>query len=94
MINDIPARRIEDAVSAGVLLVAGILAGLVFRLGGSAPGKEVAALNDATIYLHACERGYVVLTRNIRDFDFMQQIMPAGRVLFYLGVDAVAAPPS
>ena len=33
--------------------------------------------------LHALERGYTVLTRNIRDFDFMNQIMPSGRVLFY-----------
>jgi hypothetical protein len=24
-----------------------------------------------------------VLTGNLRDFDFMQQILPAGRVLFY-----------
>jgi predicted nucleic acid-binding protein len=46
-----------------------LLSGLVFRLGGFQPGLEVAALNDATIYLHALERGYTVLTRNIRDFD-------------------------
>jgi predicted nucleic acid-binding protein len=83
MIEDIPRHRLDDAVSAGVLLEAGILSGLVFRLGGFQPGQEVAALNDATIYLHALERGYTVLTRNIRDFDFMNQIVPPGRVLFY-----------
>jgi hypothetical protein len=55
----------------------------VFRLGGFQPGQEVAALNDATIYLHALEYGYTVLTRNIRDFDFMNQIVPPGRLLFY-----------
>jgi len=83
MIGDIPLHRLDDAVSAGVLLEAGILSGLVFRLGGFQPGQEVAALNDATIYLHALEQGYTVLTRNIRDFDFMSQIVPPGRVLFY-----------
>jgi predicted nucleic acid-binding protein len=83
MIEDIPRHRLDDAVSAGVLLEAGILSGLVFRLGGFQPGQEVAALNDATIYLHALECGYTVLTRNIRDFDFMSQIVPPGRVLFY-----------
>jgi predicted nucleic acid-binding protein len=83
MIQDIPRHRLEDAVSAGVLLEAGILSGLIFRLGGFQPGQEVAALNDATIYLHALERGYTVLTRNIRNFDFMSQIVPPGRVLFY-----------
>lgn len=83
VIADIPRHRLDDAISAGVVLEAGILSGLIFRLGGFAAGQEVAALNDAVIYLHALERGYTVLTRNIRDFDFMQQIVPAGRVLFY-----------
>lgn len=83
VIGGIRPHRIESAVSAGVLLEAGILSGLVFRLGGFQPGQEVAALNDATIYLHALERGYTVLTRNIRDFDLMNQIIPSGRVVFY-----------
>lgn len=82
VINDIPRHRLEDG-SAGVLLEAGILSGLVFRLGGFQPGQEVAALNDATIYLHALDRGYAVLTRNIRDFDLMNQILPGGQVVFY-----------
>lgn len=83
MIADIPRHRTEDNIGAGLLLEAGIVSGLVFRLGGFQPGQEVAALNDATIYLHALERGYTVLTRNIRDFDFMNQIVPSGRVLLY-----------
>jgi predicted nucleic acid-binding protein len=83
MIEEIPLHRLDDAISAGVILEAGNLSGLVFRLGGFQPGQEVAALNDATIYLHALEHGYTVLTRNIRDFDFMNQIVPPGRVLFY-----------
>jgi predicted nucleic acid-binding protein len=83
VIEDVPRQRLDDAVSAGVILEAGILSGLVFRLGGLQPGQEVAAMNDATIYLHARERGYTVRTRNIRDFDFMNQIVPPGRVIFY-----------
>ncbi len=82
VVEDVPPHRLDTA-SAGILLEAGILCGLVFRLGGFQPGQEVAALNDATIYLHALESGYMVLTRNIRDFDFMNQIVPSGRVLFY-----------
>ena len=85
VIERIPLHRL-DAASHGVAMEAGILAGLVFRLGGFQPGQEVAALNDAVIYLHALERGCVVLTRNIRDFDFMNQILPSGRVLFYRSV--------
>lgn len=83
VIADIPPHRLESTSSPAVMMEAGILNGLVFRLGGFGPGQEVAALNDATLYLHALDRGYIVLTRNIRDFDYMNQIMPAGRVLFY-----------
>lgn len=86
VIDDIPLHRLDEDISAGVILEAGILCGLVFRLGGFQPGQEVAALNDATIYLHSQEQGYTVLTRNIRDFDVMNQIVPAGRVLFYRNV--------
>lgn len=86
VIADIPEHRLEGSISAGILLEAGILSGLLFRLGGFQPGQEVATLNDATIYLHAMERGYVVLTRNIRDFDWMNQLVPRGRVVFYRAV--------
>jgi hypothetical protein len=33
--------------------------------------------------LQALERGWTVLTRNVRDFDCFDQILPADRVLFY-----------
>ena len=65
------------------MIEAGILAGLVYRLCGLQPGQEIAALNDAILYLHAMANGQTVLTRNIRDFDAMNQILPDGRVLFY-----------
>jgi predicted nucleic acid-binding protein len=83
LLEAVLSERPDDSITAGVLLEAGILSGLVFRLGGFQAGQEAAALNDATLFLHALERGYVVLTRNIRDFDLMQQILPAGRVPFY-----------
>lgn len=81
--DDIRPHRVEENVGAGLMVEAGILAGLLHRLGGGAPGRELAALNDATLYLHALENGHAVLTGNIRDFDFLQQLMPGGRVLFY-----------
>ena len=81
-VADIPPHRLE-AASAGVVAEAGILAGRVFRWGGFQPGQEVAALNNATLYLHGLVRGYAVLTRNVRDFDFLNQVVPNGRVLFY-----------
>jgi predicted nucleic acid-binding protein len=86
VIEDIPLHRLDDSISAGVSPEAGILAGLVFRLGGFQRGQEVAALNDATIYLHALEHGFTVLTRNVRDFDLMNQVVPAGRMLLYRSI--------
>lgn len=81
-INEIPMHRVE-AVTPGTMLEAGIMSGLVYRMGGFQPRQTLHAINDAAIYLHAIENGHTVLTRNIRDFDFIQQILPAGRVLFY-----------
>ena len=82
----IPRHRLETA-RGSVVIEAGILAGLLFRLCGLQSGREIAALNDATIYLHAMVNGLSVLTRNVRDFDIMNQILPDGRVLFYQRLD-------
>jgi hypothetical protein len=82
----IPPHRLE-AASADVVIEAGILAGLVFRLCGLQPGREVAALNDAIVYLHAMANGQEVLTRKVWDFDVMNQILPDGRILFYERID-------
>jgi predicted nucleic acid-binding protein len=75
------------AARAEIVITAGILAGLLFRLGGLQSGQEVATMNDATLYLHALANGQIVLTRNVRDFDLMNQILPDGQVLFYERVD-------
>ena len=82
----IPPQRLE-AASADVVIDAGILAGMIFRLCGLRPGREVAALNDAILYLHAMANGQTVLTRNLRDFDVMNQILPGGGILFYERID-------
>lgn len=81
-IDDIPAHRLTTP-SANSVIEAGILAGLMFRLGSLAAGQETAVLNDATLYLHAIASGLVVLTRNVRDFDLLNQLRPDGRVMFY-----------
>ena len=78
----IPSDRIEPA-SSGIVVEAGIMAGLLFRLGDLQRGREVAALVDSILHLHAVERGYTVLTRNIRDFDILDQLRPNNCVAFY-----------
>jgi predicted nucleic acid-binding protein len=81
-IEDIPDHRLF-APSASAMGEAGMLAGLAARLSGADPGGHAARLNDASLYLQALERGWIVLTRNLRDLDLFDQILPADRVLFY-----------
>jgi predicted nucleic acid-binding protein len=81
-VGDIPARRIvvPDADAWGT---AGALAGMLFRLGGFQAGQEKTCLNDALIHLQARKAGLMLVTRNLRDFDLLDQLLPGGRLLFY-----------
>jgi hypothetical protein len=45
-------------------------------------------LNDALIYLQAAKFGHMVLTRNVGDFDVLNQLAPRGRVLLYRALGA------
>lgn len=62
---------------------AGILSGMVARLQGFASDQRRRILNDALLFSSARKYGCTVLTRNLADFDFLQQLDPSGRVLFY-----------
>lgn len=81
-IRDIPVHRVT-APEAALWGVAGIVAGLVFRLGAYPAGAERKCLNDALVFLQARKLGIPVVTGNVKDFDFLQQLIPDGRVLLY-----------
>jgi hypothetical protein len=85
-IRDIPAHRLvsPDPHTWGN---AGVLAGILFRLGSYAAGAERKCLNDALIYLQGRKFGWPVLTGNIADFDFLNQLVPDGRILLYRSAD-------
>jgi hypothetical protein len=82
IISDMPAHRLT-ASSLGALGAAGILAGATARLSDIEFGREQALLNDAILYLQGVENGHTVLTRNIREFDCFDQLLPCDRVLLY-----------
>jgi hypothetical protein len=82
VISSLPPHRLSTP-SINVLGEAGILAGLATRLAGVTSGREHALLNDAALYLQAVEQGQTLLTRNIREFDWFDQLLPSGCVLFY-----------
>jgi len=81
-IEDMPRHRLSSP-SQAAMGEAGMLAGLVSRLSGSERGDRAILLNDACLYLQALERGWIIVTRNVRDFDYFDQLLPAARVLFY-----------
>jgi predicted nucleic acid-binding protein len=62
---------------------AGILSGILARLQGYDKGQRRRLMNDALLFITAKRYGCTVLTRNVGDFDFLQQLEPDGRVLFY-----------
>jgi predicted nucleic acid-binding protein len=83
-IEDVPRHRLfaPDTDSWGK---AGMLAGKALRLARIPPGQgqERKLLNDSLIYLQARKVGAAVLTRNRRDFDLLEQLVPSGAVVFY-----------
>ena len=83
-IADIPSHRLS-APDVDAWGTAGILAGLLTRL-TNAPkneGHERRFLNDALILLQARAMGVAVLTANTRDFDFLTQLVPGAKAVFY-----------
>lgn len=62
---------------------AGVLSGTLARLQGYGKDQRRQVLNDALLFASARKYGCTVLTRNLTDFDFLQQLDPSGRVLFY-----------
>ena len=78
--DDIPAHRLT-APSTRACGEAGMLAGLVTRLTGQP--NTVTLLNDALLFLHAAEAGCDLLTGNVRDFDWFDQLLPGTGVLLY-----------
>jgi predicted nucleic acid-binding protein len=73
-----------------VCLIAGILSGMLARLQGYGHERRRRVLNDALIFATARKHGMTVLTRNIDDFDFLQQLDRAGQVVFYSCPDSLS----
>ena len=71
------------APDADILGKAGLLAGILCRIQGYAGDARFRALQDCALFLQAQKFGQTVLTANIGDFDFLLQLIPTGRVLFY-----------
>jgi hypothetical protein len=83
-VEDLPQHRL-NAPGAAVWGQAGVLAGLLFRLSNlpKGEGHDRRSVNDALVFLQARQLGASVLTGNVRDYHFLSQIMPTGRIILY-----------
>lgn len=68
---------------ADVLARAALVSGMLCRLQGYQKDARLRALQDCVLFLQAQKLGFTVLTANVSDFDYLLQLIPAGRVLFY-----------
>jgi hypothetical protein len=81
-IQAVPEHRVF-APDAEVLGRAALLAGILSRLQGYARDARLKALQDCVLFLQAQKLGFAVLTANLTEFDFLLQLVPTGRILFY-----------
>jgi predicted nucleic acid-binding protein len=82
VIEDIPGHRLTGP-SVEAVVEAGIVTGAVARLRGLPKADRQPLFNDACLFLQALENGLHLLSRNIGDMDFIQQLVPAGQILLY-----------
>lgn len=84
VIEDIPGHRLH-APKTAMWGEAGMLAGELFRLSGApkGAGHERKYLNDALIFLQARDIGASVLTGNVGDFDFLNQLVQGIPIILY-----------
>jgi predicted nucleic acid-binding protein len=82
LIRAMPAHRVF-APEPDVLGKAALLSGMLCRLQRYAADAKLRALQDCVLFLQAQKLGFAVLTANISDYDYLLQLIPAARVLFY-----------
>lgn len=82
LVDAMPAHR-TFTPDADVLARAALLSGILCRLQGYQKDARLRALHDCVLFLQAQKLGFAVLTANIADFDYLLQLIPTCRVLFY-----------
>jgi predicted nucleic acid-binding protein len=82
LIRSMPTHRIR-VPDIDTLGRAAVLSGVLCRLQGYHNDHRRKALQDCVLFLQAHKDGLTAVTRNVKDFDYLLQLVPAGRVLMY-----------
>jgi hypothetical protein len=84
-IKAMPSHRVLTP-DAEMLGRGALLAGMLCRLQNYSNDARLRALHDCVLFLQAQKLGLTILTANVGDFDYLLQLIPAGRVLLYRSV--------
>lgn len=82
VVNAMAPHRVYTP-DADVLASAAVHAGMMCRNQGYTKDNRFAVLHDCVLFLQALKLGFTLVTRNIAEFDYLLQLRPEGRVLFY-----------
>src|SRR5258708_19130977 len=82
VIDQRPMQR-TTVPAATVWRHASLLSGILARLRGFDKDQRRRLMNDALLVLTARRHGCTLLTRNVSDFDLLQQLEPAGGGVFF-----------
>jgi len=58
---------------------------MLCRLQGYAKDEKLRAQHDCALFPQTQRLGFTVLTRNVRDFDYLLLLFPIGPVALYRG---------
>jgi hypothetical protein len=81
-INGMHPHRVF-APGPDILGKAALLSGILCRLQGYRNDSRFRALQDWVLFRQAQKLGFSILKANAADFDYLLQLIPAGRVIFY-----------
>jgi predicted nucleic acid-binding protein len=85
IVSSIERRRAGRTISPDreMWLEASVLSSTLARLQQYGREQRWRIFLDSLLFATARKFGLTLVTRNVKDFDFLQQIDPAGRVMFY-----------
>ncbi len=82
LLSSVPSHRVV-AADAQAWSEGAVRAGVMSLVLGLAEDGRRKAVHDAVLAAQAVREGAIVVTRNVADFDRLQQLDPRLRVLFY-----------
>lgn len=85
IISSIERRRPERTIvpDRGIWIEAAVLSSTLARLQDYGKEQRWRTFLDALLFATARKSGLTLITRNVKDFDLLQQLEPSGRVMFY-----------